>query len=140
MLSVRNPDIRRNSQEAASLVAKTAPIKEMRFHRRLCVLSLFLFAFSFYPALCSILEKPFMPAILFCVRRARNLSLASLFTCPLFISLTRKPRAGLNTRVNPIRCKCFRARPSPSLSLFRAFLPPISFSLVVLFCREAFSS
>lgn len=50
--------------------------------------------------------------------RARAIFSASLFTCPLFISPTRKPRAGLNTRANPIRCKCFRARPSPSLSRF----------------------
>lgn len=108
-----------------------------------------LFSFSFCLALCSTLEKPFMPAILFCsVCVARAIFLASLFTCPLFISPTRKPRAGLNTRVNPIRCKCFRARPSPSLpvlhfplflSLFRAFLP-ISFTPIVFFCREAFSS
>lgn len=62
-----------------------------------------------------------MLAIPFCVHRARAIFFASLFTRPLFISPTRKPRAGLNTRVNPIRCKCFRARPSLVLPV----LPPL---------------
>lgn len=67
-----------------------------------------------------------MLAIPFCVHRARARAIffASLFTCPLFISPTRKPRAGLNTRVNPIRCKCFRARPSLVLPVLFPSTPP----------------
>lgn len=104
----------------------------MRSYRRLRFLYLFLLSRSLFhseqtlyardSALC--LEKC-VP----CVKVCRAIFFASLFTCPLFISPTRKPRAGLNTRANPIRCKCFRARPSPSLPvlsliLFRSlFLP-----------------
>lgn len=120
-------DIRRKlAREAAPLVAEAAPIKEMRFHRRLRSL------FSCSSSLASRWANPLCPRFRsVCIARA--IFFASLFTRPLFIPPTRKPRAGLNTRVNPIRCKCFRARPSPLSS-------PVSLSLIGLFCREAFSS
>lgn len=119
---------------------KAVPIKKMRSHRGLRFLlhlsplcrPLLHSGRTLYAcdsALC--LEKcvPYT-CVKVCRARERAIFSASLFTCPLFISPTRKPRAGLNTRANPIRCKCFRARPSPSLpgslslSLFPAlFLP-----------------
>lgn len=93
----------------------------MRFHRRLRPL-LSLLGTSPPSSLASRWANPLCSRFRsVCIARALAIFFASLFTCPLFISPTRKPRAGLNTRVNPIRCKCFRARPSLVLPV----LPPL---------------
>lgn len=113
-----------------SLGGKVSPIKEMRFHRRRALSSYLLRNSASRPLLTasappcfnvspvnSSPPRPLLPVLPYFFNITYFFFFFYLPLCFSFSCQREKPRAGLNTRVNPIRCKCFRAPRHLHLSL-----------------------
>lgn len=121
-----------SSREMTSLGGKVSPIKEMRFHRRRALSSYLLRNSAPRPLLTASAPPcfnvspvnsspptplPVLPYFFNTPYFFFSFFFLYLPLCFLFSCQGEKPRAGLNTRVNPIRCKCFRAPCHLHLSL-----------------------